>query len=117
MQTREAAVRWARVWEAGWRAQDPSEIVALYSPDVLFLSSPFRPHEPPREYIERVFAEERSADCEFGEPVVDGDRAAVEWRATTELVDGGSESLAGVSLLRFDRDGAVVEQRDFWNLG
>jgi hypothetical protein len=45
--------------------------------------------------------------------VVDGDRAAVEWSAETRLRDGGAEKLAGVSLLRFDADGLVVEQRDF----
>ena len=54
------------------------------------------------------------ADCEFLEPVVDGDRAAVEWSAETRLKDGSTEKLAGVSLLRFDTDGLVVEQRDFW---
>jgi hypothetical protein len=30
------------------------------------------------------------------------------------LVAGGRERLAGVSLLRFDADGLVVEQRDVW---
>ena len=49
--------------------------------------------------------------------LVDGDRAAVEWSAETNLKDGGTEKLAGVSLLRFDEDGLVVEQRDFWGSG
>ena len=31
------------------------------------------------------------------------------------LTDGGTEELAGVSLLRFDPDGLVTEHRDFWN--
>ena len=48
------------------------------------------------------------------EPVVDGERAAVEWRAESRLKDGSTEKLAGVSLLRFDAEGLVVEQRDFW---
>jgi len=114
--TRAAARRWAETWERGWRALDPSEIVALYDEGALFLSSPFRPPEPPRDYVERVFGEEESAECDFGEPAIDGDRAAVEWCATTRLRDGGGEKLAGVSLLRFDGEGRVVEQRDFWNL-
>jgi hypothetical protein len=33
------------------------------------------------------------------------------------LKEGGTEKLAGVSLLRFDADGLVVEQRDFWAFG
>jgi SnoaL-like domain len=114
--TRAAARRWADTWQRGWRALDPTEIVALYHDGALFLSSPSRPPEPPRDYVQRVFGEEESAECDFGEPVVDGDRAAVEWRATTRLRDGGAEELAGVSLLRFDGAGRVVEQRDFWNL-
>jgi hypothetical protein len=39
----------------------------------------------------------------------------VPWTAQTRLTDGGSEDLAGVSLLRFGSDGLVVEERDFWN--
>jgi hypothetical protein len=34
----------------------------------------------------------------------------------TRLKDGGAERLAGVSLLRFDFEGLVVEQRDFWGM-
>jgi hypothetical protein len=61
-----------------------------------------------------VFDEEESAECEFGTPLVDGDRAAVPWNGQTTLTDGGTEDLVGVSLLRFDPDGLVVEQRDIW---
>ncbi len=53
----------------------------------------------------------------FGTPIVDGDQAAVPWSAQTRLTDGGTEDLAGVSLVRFRADGLVVEERDFWNQG
>ena len=33
----------------------------------------------------------------------------------TRLANGGTEDLAGVSLLRFRADGLVLEERDFWN--
>ena len=61
-----------------------------------------------------MFAEEESAWCEFGTPLVDGDRAAVPWRGKTTLVVGGGEDLVGVSLLRFDDRGLVVERCDIW---
>jgi nuclear transport factor 2 (NTF2) superfamily protein len=96
-------------------AQDADAILALYAEDAFWSQSPFREPERPRDYLERVFSEEASATCLFGEPIVDGDRAAVPWTGETKLVDGGAERLAGVSLLRFDDDGLVVEQRDFWN--
>jgi len=64
--------------------------------------------------VERVFAEEASAQPQFDEPVVDGDRAVVEWRSRVQLRDGREENLVGVSLLRFDEAGLVDEQRDIW---
>ena len=115
MDTRNAARRWAETWERGWRAGDATEILALYSDEATFRSHPFRPVVAPADYILPTFAEEASAECEFSEPyAVDGGRAVVEWRGETTLRDGGEEKLAGVSLLRFDANGLVVEQRDFW---
>jgi hypothetical protein len=114
VETREAAKRWRDTWERGWRTHEPAGILALYAEGAHFQSHPFRDAQSPQEYIEPTFAEEESAECEFGEPIVDGDRAVVQWSAETKLKDGSSEKLAGVSLLRFDEDGLVIEQRDFW---
>jgi SnoaL-like domain len=109
---REAAQRWADTWERGWPEHDTDAISALYADGAYWQQHPFREPEP--GYLARVFAEEESARCEFGAPIVDGDRAAVTWSAATKLTDGGTEELIGVSLLRFDQDGLVVEQRDIW---
>ncbi len=114
MVTREAAKRWREVWERGWRAHHAEQILGLYAPEAYFQSHPFRKAQTPSDYIEPTLAEEESTECEFGEPIVDGHRAAVEWSAETRLKDGRTEKLAGVSLLRFDPEGLVVEQRDFW---
>jgi hypothetical protein len=62
-----------------------------------------------------VFAEEESAQTQFGSPIVDGDQAAVPWSAQTRLNDGGTEDLRGVSLVRFNADGLVVEEHDYWH--
>jgi hypothetical protein len=111
--TRQAAQRWAEVWQRGWPEHDVAAISALYAEGAFWQQHPFRDPEP--GYLARVFAEEESAECWFGAPLVDGDQAAVPWSAQTRLTDGGSEDLAGVSLLRFGTDGLVVEERDFWN--
>ena len=113
METGEAARRWAETWRSGWQALEPEAIVALYAEDCFFLSHPFRGHEPPRDYILRAFGEADWAEPWFGEPVVEGDRAAVEWRAFTRE-QGREVTLSGISLLRFDEDGLCVEQRDAW---
>jgi hypothetical protein len=115
VEIRAAAQRWAEVWERGWREHDAVAIAALYAQDAFWQQHPFRPPEP--DYLTRVFAEEESAQCRFGAPIVDGDQAAVPWEARTRLTDGGTEDLAGVSLLRFNADGLVVEERDFWSQG
>ena len=114
MDTRAAAERWRTAWARGWRSGEAAEIVGLYAEGAYFQSHPFRDAVTPADYIVPTLAEEESAACEFGEPIVDGDRAAVDWSAETKLKEGGAEKLAGVSLLRFDEDGLVVEQRDFW---
>jgi hypothetical protein len=113
MTTDEAVQRWIDGWLRGWRALDPEPVAALYADDCFFLSQPFRDHEPPRNYVVRAFDEEEWAEPWFGEPVVDGDRAAVEWWAFVRE-NGRDVTLAGTSLLRFREDGQCVEQRDAW---
>jgi SnoaL-like domain len=94
-------------------------IVALYADGAVFLTSPFREAkvgpEGVREYVEWAFADEADADVRFGEPVVAGERAAVEWWAMSRSIGGENSTLAGVSLLRFDSAGRVSDQYDYWH--
>jgi hypothetical protein len=113
-----AAKRWADTWKRAWEAKDTKAIVALYHPDVVFSTQPFRtPYQGRagvREYLSQAFAEEEEAQVWMGEPVVGVDQAAVEWWAG--LREHGVETtLAGTSVLGFDADGLVIEQRDAWN--
>jgi ketosteroid isomerase-like protein len=112
--TAEAAARWVDVWSHAWPAADAEAIAVLYARDAVFYSHPFRPRQSPRGYVEAVLAEQAEAECRFGTPVVDGDRAAVDWCGVIVAHDGSVETVAGTSLLRFDADGLVVEQRDAW---
>ena len=89
-------------------------IGALYAPDAIFYSHPFRAPHDPVEYVAREFADQQAAECRFGEPVVDSGRAAVDWWAVVTSKDGSVQSLAGTSLLRFDEGGRVVEERGAW---
>jgi hypothetical protein len=61
----------------------PGAIAALYAEGAFWQQHPFREPEP--DYLARVFAEEESAECRFGTPIVDGDHAAVPWSAQTRL--------------------------------
>jgi ketosteroid isomerase-like protein len=115
-EARTAARRWKDTWARAWPAKDVEAIAELYAPEADFRSHPFREPEDAREYVRRVFAEEESeAECRFSEPLVDGDRAAVEYRAVL-VYEGTEATLAGTTLLRFRADGLVVEHRDYWAL-
>ena len=89
-------------------------MAALYADGAVFHSHPFRESQPPGEYAAWAFADQAHLDFRFGEPLVDADRAAVEWWAVITSTSGEVETLAGVSLLRFAGDGRVAEQRDVW---
>jgi hypothetical protein len=114
----EAAHRWARVWERAWPQKDVEAIVSLYA-DVaqyraLVLRDPELGRIGIRVYLRRIFGEEDAIECRFGMPVGGDDRAAVEWWSSwTEA--GHEVTMAGVTLLRFDADGLVVDHRDYWN--
>ena len=115
---RAAAARWAHAWTHAWEALDPEPIVALYAPDAVFSSEPYREaYRGPsgvRSYVERVFREEEDVRVRVTTPIVDGDRAAISWWASLRE-DGADVTLAGTSVLRFDARGLVVEQWDAWN--
>ncbi len=114
MDQERAARRWAETWAASWPRQDAEAIAALYAGDATYRALAFRAPDTPTGYLQRVFAEESDITCRFGEPVVASERAAVEWWASW-VEDGRPITLAGVTMLRFDDEGKVVDHRDYWN--
>jgi SnoaL-like domain len=108
--------RWAERYQVAWENDDPDAAAALYARDCVFRSAPFREPEPPIEYTRRVYPEARAEGVRFGEPVEEGDRAAVEWWAVLIMPGGEEQTIAGCSMLRFDDEGLVVEARDYWHV-
>jgi ketosteroid isomerase-like protein len=116
MEAAAAARAWVEGWTAGWQNADADAIGALYTEEAVYRSHPFRePERSARDYALRAFADEELVECRYGEPIVDGDRAAVEYWAVLSA-DGEEETLAGIAVLRFGDDGRVVEQRDYWSM-
>ena len=113
------AQHWADTWQRAWAASDVESIVVLYSDKVVFSSEPFREpyvgRDGVRTYVTQAFGGEEEAAPYFGRPVEDADRAAVPWW-TSLREDGRDATLAGISLLRFDDGGLVVQQWDAWNV-
>jgi ketosteroid isomerase-like protein len=111
--TREDVERWIARYEAAWRAGDAEAAAGLFTEDCTFRSHPFRDREDARAYTRRVFADEEAVQPRFGEPVVEGDRAAVEyWAAMRE--DALDLTLAGCLMMRFAPDGRCSAMRDAW---
>ncbi|MDQ3778378.1 MAG: nuclear transport factor 2 family protein [Actinomycetota bacterium] len=115
MDTHAAVRAWIEAWSRAWVAADAGLVASLYAADAAFRSQPFRELQAPGAYAEWAFSEQDSAECRFGEPVVEDDRASVEYWGVVGF-EGREETIAGVAILRFGADGKVVEQRDYWNV-
>ena len=115
VETLEAARRWAEGWLRAWPAADAEAVAALYAEDAEFRSEPFRDLQTPRDYAEWAFSEQHEAECWFGEPIVEGDRAVVEYWAIVRF-EGRDQTIAGIAVIRFRPDGLVAEQHDYWNV-
>jgi predicted SnoaL-like aldol condensation-catalyzing enzyme len=113
-----AARRWAETWQRAWPARDIGAIAALYTDGATYRALVHR--EPDlgvdgvRDYLRRNFDVEYDIEVRFGAPVAAGDRAAVEWWASWHEA-GADLTMAGVTMLRFDDKGLVVDHRDYWN--
>jgi uncharacterized protein (TIGR02246 family) len=121
MESQAAARRWAATWTAAWEAHDVEAVVALYADDCVHRSTPFRPphrgRQAVRNYVTQAFAaEQRIDEVRFGAPVVEGDRACVEYWARFVDRQGTAMTLAGCAMARFDADGLITEARDYWHL-
>jgi SnoaL-like protein len=117
MDTVDAAKRWRETWRRSWPTQDAAAIASLYASGATYRSHPFRDAEEGGAlgYVARAFADEREGTrCWFGAPIVDLDRAAIEYWARLEDHEGVTSTLAGVSVLRFRDDGMIVDHLDYW---
>ena len=111
-----AAKRWAQAYERAWCAGDGEAAAALYAEDCVFRSLPFRELEDARTYMRRVVPEAEAPEVWFGEPVEQGDRAAIEYWALLVEPNGDESTIAGCHVVRFSEGGLVAEARDYWHL-
>jgi nuclear transport factor 2 (NTF2) superfamily protein len=116
MDAKAAAQRWADTWSRAWPQRDAEAIATLYADTAVYRSTAFLPPNPDgaRGYVNEEFPAEENIECWFGQPIISGDRAAVEWWGN--WTEHGQElTYAGVTVLRFDDQGQVVEHRDYYN--
>jgi hypothetical protein len=110
---------WIAAYGRAWVERDPDAVVPLFTDDAVYRSHPFRaPHTGSDEihaYWTRATSTQEGHDLRFGEPIVEGLRAAVEWWMV--MSDGGDWiTLPGSLLLRFVADGRCEELREYWHV-
>jgi ketosteroid isomerase-like protein len=108
-------------WTRAWPEKDADLAASLYADDALYLPQPLGPpYRGPvgaREFASQAFAaEEVPTRLWFGEPLISGSRASVEyWAVVTR--DGNEFTIAGVAVIRFQLDGRVADERNYSAVG
>lgn len=113
------AQEWITAYGRAWVGRDPEAAATLFTEDAVYRSSPFRePHlgsQGIRDYWTRATSTQEGLDLRFGEPVVEGRKAVVEWWAIMRD-QGAWITLPGCLLLRFAEDGRCEELREYWHV-
>ncbi|HSK14743.1 MAG TPA: nuclear transport factor 2 family protein [Gaiellaceae bacterium] len=110
---------WIAAYGQAWEAGDAEAAAALFTADAVYRSHPFRePHVGAhgiRAYWASATSTQAETEVRFGEAVVEGDRAVVEW--WTVMRDRGDWiTLPGCLLLRFAADARCEELREYWHV-
>jgi hypothetical protein len=110
---------WIAAYGRAWVGRDPEAAAALFTEDAVYRSHPFRePHTTTDgilAYWTSATSTQEELDLRFGEPVVEGRKAAVEWWAIMRD-EGVWITLPGSLLLRFAVDGRCEELREYWHV-
>lgn len=108
---------WIERYAAAWRAADADAAAALFAADASYTSDLFGEGLHGRheigEYWTQATSSQECLDLRIGTPIVEGDRAAAEWRASFRR-EGREVELVACLVLRFDRIGLCVELREYW---
>lgn len=111
--------RWLEGYKTAWETRDADAAAALFTEDARYRDQPYEEAAVGRQgvhdYWTRVTATQSDVRFRTGRPIVDGDRAAVEWWVTMRN-DGFEMTLAGEFYLVFEGD-LVRELREYWHFG
>ena len=112
--------RWLDDYRTAWVNRDPDAAAALFTEDASYqeqpYAEPYRGRAGVHEYWTKVTATQSDIRMNYGTPIVDGERAAVEWWVTLKN-DGFELTLAGEFYLVFDQSGLVRVLREYWHFG
>ncbi|MDQ3766162.1 MAG: nuclear transport factor 2 family protein [Actinomycetota bacterium] len=111
--------KWAHAYAKAWERSDPDAVVALFTPNASYRSLIFdKPHlglDGIRAYWERATATQGDLRVRMGNPLVDRERAALEWWTVMNEEDEGWITLPGCLLLEFEGD-RCARLNEYWHL-
>jgi ketosteroid isomerase-like protein len=116
---RQLVETWIEAYRRAWEQADAPAAASLFTDDAGYRAHPLQPAHTRRDgvaaYWSEVTADQREVRVRFGDPIVDGDRVAVEWW-TTMRAGGDPVTLVGCLVLAFAADGRCRDLRECWNL-
>jgi hypothetical protein len=111
---------WARSYARAWETADAEAAADLFSEDATYRSNIFEDPHLGRagivSYWKSVTSTQREVMVEMGRPIVQGNRAAVEFWTTMEN-DGALVTLPGCLLLTFDAAGKCLTLHEYYTFG
>ncbi|MFF8476668.1 nuclear transport factor 2 family protein [Streptomyces sp. NPDC015414] len=115
-----AVDRWIDALKDGWRARDADAVAALFTDDAVYHQGPYGAPHTGREAVaahwRTTLSRQKDARMWFGEPVVSGGRAAVEWWCVLyDPETGAPRNAAGCLVLRFAADGRCASFHEYWH--
>lgn len=113
---RATAERWVSELFTAWQTARPDRAAALFTPDAVYRAHPFSEPYVGRDaiaaYWQAAVERQEGLDVSVGDPIVEGDRVAVEWWVS--LAEMGVDSVStGTLFLTFD-DGLCASLREVW---
>lgn len=109
---------WVEELREAWEAGDPGRAGSLFTVQAEYHHHPFRPPLQGRQEIEEYWMTATAGDqrisVTMGEPLLDGDRAAVEWWARTVTGDHVTTD-CGALVLTFEGN-LCASLREYWIL-
>ena len=113
-----AGREWLARLEQAWINRDAAAAADLFTVDASYHADPFQLPLTGRAAITRYWASatenQTAINVTFGEPLVAGDRMAVEWWAVTDE-KGQKATDVGALFLTFTGE-SCSELREYWNL-
>jgi hypothetical protein len=110
---------WLERYLRAWVERDAEAASRLFTEDASYREQPFQApfvgRAAIRDYWARVTSSQTSVELRYGQPVVQGNRLAVEWWANLQTNDGPL-TLAGEFLLSFAENGDCHDLREYWLL-